>query len=242
MFPRFLGIGAQKAGTTWLHAMLSEHEDIWLPHLKELHYFDRKFPTKQAVGMPAAALGRGVFSRNISNRLQRIDAATLMERQRYRRWKYFDWEFRYLFGEWNDEWYASLFDAARDRLAGEITPAYSCMSETAIPHVHGLMPDARLILLLRLSIEPRSTPDRHFSIPRDIHGRMPLAAHCPETCQHGHADANSAAAESAPGRPIRRQITWSFDAMRHTSTTLAGTMQTCARRRTWLLTEASNKL
>jgi hypothetical protein len=173
MFPRFLGIGAQKAGTTWLHAMLSEHEEIWLPHLKELHYFDRRFPIKQAVGMPPSAPGRGVFARHVSTRLRRIDAAKLMERLRFRRWGDLTWELRYLFGDWNDEWYASLFDAARDRLAGEITPAYSCLGETAISHVHMLMPDAKLILLLRDPI------DRAWS-----HARMDLAGARGRSAKH----------------------------------------------------------
>lgn len=41
--PAFLGIGAQKSGTTWLHARLREHPSILLPEEKELHYFDWNF-------------------------------------------------------------------------------------------------------------------------------------------------------------------------------------------------------
>lgn len=41
--PDFLGIGAQKAGTTWLYANLRCHPEIFLPDKKELHYFDRRF-------------------------------------------------------------------------------------------------------------------------------------------------------------------------------------------------------
>lgn len=41
----FLGIGAQKAGTTWLHEMLSQHPQLILPAAKELHYWDKQFPT-----------------------------------------------------------------------------------------------------------------------------------------------------------------------------------------------------
>lgn len=40
----FLGIGAQKAGTTWLHAMLSQHPSLKLPNAKELHYWDKQYP------------------------------------------------------------------------------------------------------------------------------------------------------------------------------------------------------
>ena len=38
--PSFLCIGAQKAATSWLHKNLLEHPDVWMPPLKELHYFD----------------------------------------------------------------------------------------------------------------------------------------------------------------------------------------------------------
>ncbi|WP_071880242.1 sulfotransferase domain-containing protein [Halothece sp. PCC 7418] len=39
--PNFLGIGVQKAGTTWLHEMLKQHPDIFLPQkYKELMFFD----------------------------------------------------------------------------------------------------------------------------------------------------------------------------------------------------------
>ena len=42
-FPDFLGIGAQKSGTTWLYANLKKHPEIYLPRKKEIHYFDWYF-------------------------------------------------------------------------------------------------------------------------------------------------------------------------------------------------------
>src|SRR3984957_2732032 len=45
-FPDFLCIGAQKAGTTWLHKMLGQHPGAWLPPIKEIHYFDRLYRKK----------------------------------------------------------------------------------------------------------------------------------------------------------------------------------------------------
>ncbi|MFM1823636.1 MAG: hypothetical protein RI967_1902 [Planctomycetota bacterium] len=41
--PDFLGVGAQKAGTTWLAENLRTHPGIFLPARKELHYFDESF-------------------------------------------------------------------------------------------------------------------------------------------------------------------------------------------------------
>lgn len=42
ILPNFLTIGAQKAGTTWIHRMLSQHPDIYMPKVKELHFFSHK--------------------------------------------------------------------------------------------------------------------------------------------------------------------------------------------------------
>jgi hypothetical protein len=37
----FLGIGTQKAGTTWLYAMLSQHPGVRFPAGKEVHFWNR---------------------------------------------------------------------------------------------------------------------------------------------------------------------------------------------------------
>jgi len=42
--PDFIGIGAQRAGTTRLYELLKQHPDICLPsYRKEVHYFDRYY-------------------------------------------------------------------------------------------------------------------------------------------------------------------------------------------------------
>jgi hypothetical protein len=41
VLPNFLIIGAEKSATTWLHARLTEHPDIFLPRTKEIHFFNR---------------------------------------------------------------------------------------------------------------------------------------------------------------------------------------------------------
>lgn len=38
--PAFLGIGAQRAATTWVHDRLQAHPDVFLPRKKEIHFFD----------------------------------------------------------------------------------------------------------------------------------------------------------------------------------------------------------
>jgi hypothetical protein len=41
--PNFVGIGAQRAATTWLHECLAEHPDVFVPQAKELNFFVKHF-------------------------------------------------------------------------------------------------------------------------------------------------------------------------------------------------------
>lgn len=41
--PDFIGIGAQKAATSWIHFCLYDHPQIYLPPTKELHFFSRHY-------------------------------------------------------------------------------------------------------------------------------------------------------------------------------------------------------
>lgn len=40
MLPNFLGIGAQRAATTWIYECLREHPEVYMASIKEVHYFD----------------------------------------------------------------------------------------------------------------------------------------------------------------------------------------------------------
>tara|TARA_Y100000815_G_scaffold205212_1_gene189022 strand:- start:11215 stop:12009 length:795 start_codon:yes stop_codon:yes gene_type:complete len=41
--PNFICIGAQRAGTTWLHDCLNEHPEVYVPEKKELHFFNSNY-------------------------------------------------------------------------------------------------------------------------------------------------------------------------------------------------------
>jgi Sulfotransferase family len=152
-FPNFLGIGAQKAGTTWLAANLSHHPDIWMPPLKELHYFDQRIKEPSHGALLARLLGKrytddwyhrfwlGQLKYRIEGQREKFDLGQAM------------WDIRFFTRSPSDRWYASLFREARGRVAGEVTPAYSVLDEESIAYVHSLMPDAKLIFLMRNPIE-----------------------------------------------------------------------------------------
>jgi hypothetical protein len=141
----FLCIGAQKAGTSWLWANLRQHPDIWLPPLKELHYFDRpddglweRLTHPRKVYRDAR---RGLIRAVFGPRWLRGDAGELR------------WYARYLVGRRSDLWYRSLFAPAAGRTTGEITPRYSVLPDAAVAHAARVLPDARIVYLIRDPVE-----------------------------------------------------------------------------------------
>jgi hypothetical protein len=98
--PDFLGIGAQKAGTTWLHANLKAHPEIVLPpEAKEVHFFDKHL------------LDYGL------------------------------------------EGYSTLFRAGPGKVKGELTPAYGIIPPRRIRFVRAVLPNVKLIFLMRNPID-----------------------------------------------------------------------------------------
>lgn len=145
--PHFLGIGAQRAGTTWLYANLSAQPGIWMPPVKELHYFDEK-TRLQGRGLGARAFGK-------------LEADARWRRQVRTQWRAWRrgrsrpslWELRYLLGRPSDGWYTRLFRPGEGKVTGEITPNYMILSKADVEHVHRLLPQARIILMIRNPIE-----------------------------------------------------------------------------------------
>jgi len=106
----FLGIGAQKCGTTWLYAMLSKHPDIAFPGGKEIHF-----------------------------------------------WSEDDYQERLA-------WYQNLF-SGDEQVKGEITPAYAFLDGGRIKEIYRLVPDLRLIYMIRNPVN-RAWSNALMALPR----------------------------------------------------------------------------
>ena len=145
-FPDFLIIGAQKAGTTWLHRNLQAHPQIWMPKEKELHYFDEKLGAKTS--LKSKLWGKRAMDERWRRQVRRQIGG-------YSTFSASDiaWDLRYFLGSWNDDWYASLFTQGRDKTAGETTPDYSVLGRKRTAHVHEIMPQAKIIFMMRNPIE-----------------------------------------------------------------------------------------
>jgi len=184
MFPEFLGIGAQKAGTTWLHENLRRHPQIWLPPVKELHYLDHKPPS-----LKKRLFGKTEMLKTARQHLARQALSTATGAARLEDLR---WAWRYCLAPRSDDWYSSLFPRIEGKLTGEICPGYARMDEAAVARVHRLMPDARIIYLLRDPIgRAWSTAVMHFRKPRfgtiERYDDERIKAHLadPKTLVHG---------------------------------------------------------
>jgi hypothetical protein len=153
-YPSFIGIGAPRCGTTWLHEVLSDHHNIWLPPLKELHYFD--------VLDPSVNRSSFRFKQHFKSRLKHDLAQTFFNFipfffQGYKSRIKGDvkWDINYFSGIANDKWYKNLFKKAHDayKITGEITPSYSLLSDRYINKILSINPDMKFIYLLRDPID-----------------------------------------------------------------------------------------
>ena len=150
----FLGIGAQRAGTTWLWKCLRRHPDLYLPAVKELHYFDRPPADghrQVSLGrLRTAWFGRGnrehASHRHVADPLgdikPRSTLATalggLADLVSFRR-----------SGSWDDVRYLRQFEAGAGKVKGEITPAYALLDDEGVRHAVRLSNDLKVIFILR---------------------------------------------------------------------------------------------
>ena len=141
--PHFLGIGAQKTGTSWLYHRLRQHPDVWMTPVKELNYFryEGARPWGTYLFGPAKPSQAWRVRRHMRALIRSADLPT-------RRWYA-----RYMLRRRTDRWYRSLFAPADGRLTGDISPGYGWMPPERIAHAAALLPQARILYLLRDPVE-----------------------------------------------------------------------------------------
>src|SRR5438477_1277814 len=125
--PDFLCVGAQKAGTSWLYRQLEQHPDFWMPPVKELHYFDQLNKMKQFHP-----------PRNGDER----DASFLESMEDLRGRFYLDLDS-----------YGRLFCHKGTLLSGDISPAYSTLSDEIIERVVDRFRNLKVVFLARDPVE-----------------------------------------------------------------------------------------
>jgi hypothetical protein len=124
-----VGIGGQRCGTTWLYRYLRRHAEIWMPDIKEMHFWDEIFlpDERSAVKIQLAALQSGG-----SRQTSRIDALKA----------------RLAMGS-DQAKYIEYFRQADTGVFGEVTPAYSCLPVEGFKALKAIHPRVKLIFILR---------------------------------------------------------------------------------------------
>lgn len=152
--PDFIGIGAQKAATNWLWHNLKQHPDVWMPPIKELHFFDRspRYPSPSYLSserLLGRVFGRNRYDKEFRETFTRPLAAALIKSD----WKTLRWLVRHYFGRCNAQWYLSLFAEGAGKLRGEITPSYSILDFADVRNIKRMLPELKAILILRNPID-----------------------------------------------------------------------------------------
>lgn len=134
-----LGIGAQKAGTSWLCGYFVKHRDVFVPPLKELHHFDARYRPDLC----------GNFDRRF--RLSYEDARSSAKRSKGAQERIEMLEARVRMIEDENAYRAYFEKAVADscQVFGEITPSYSLLPEAGFRAIAAQFPRAKLVFLMR---------------------------------------------------------------------------------------------
>lgn len=144
------GMGASKAGTTWLYRYLRAHPDCHFRRVKEIHYWNNAETGR--FGWRAKALARHADQRRL--RLATADEtraaairADLADMD--------DWQTTFARGGAGADAYLAYLSRGRtgQRLVGDVTPAYATLSVETLCKMAALAPVTRFVYILRDPLE-----------------------------------------------------------------------------------------
>ncbi|PIB23021.1 sulfotransferase domain-containing protein [Maribacter sp. 4G9] len=153
----FWGIGAQKAGTSWLYYNLSKTPGFSIPPVKEFHYFDRNTKYLSPNFLSKSKVKDRIFSLSYLERAGRAIFSSIF-RGNFQNVGFF---LRWYFSNYNDEWYKSIFNRYSGT-KGEITPSYSMLNKEDVSRMYALSPNAKLIFMLRNPVDRAWSHFRHI--------------------------------------------------------------------------------
>jgi exoribonuclease R len=145
--PEFICIGTQRSGTTWLYAQFKGLKNFALPYIKEYHYFDRTPEYPSTINLH----GKSILER-LKRKvwLKKNISYTLGAMRHFGSFKTFIWRLKFYWhlGEYDDKWYLSTFKNLPG-VTGEFTPEYALLKDEDIARMAKLLPDIKIIYILR---------------------------------------------------------------------------------------------
>ena len=142
--PDVLGIGAQKAGTTWLSQMLSQHPDIWAPPFKEVQFFNHRYIEEHREWLPWHF-----------NRTKKNIRESWASRGREMPAHLTDYLERLTRGEmFTNHWYKRVFAPTPvGALAMDVTPEYSTLPDEGVDFIGKFLPNAKFVYVIRHPVD-----------------------------------------------------------------------------------------
>lgn len=160
--PDFIGVGTERAGTSWLFSMIAHHPQSWVPPLKELHFLDTIDPD---VPSHEPRYRWHLTSRIKHKAAPFFDMRARPEFSKNNYAEYLLWDWNYFTGDVDFNWYQRLFSErfTKGRIAGEYTPAYCNISSELIAKLLDINPQMKFLMVFRHPQEQmRSSLIQHF--------------------------------------------------------------------------------
>lgn len=154
----FLGIGAQKAGTTRLAGYLAHHPHVYIPPIKEMHFFD-------LLGNDRGLRKRATLDIRLRQRF--LEAATAEEKDISSEMAEIrSITERFAIGHDPDKYRAMLMDAPPGKtICGEFTPAYAAMTADQIARIPQVLDRPRILFILRNPVDRFLSQVSHHATP-----------------------------------------------------------------------------
>ena len=136
-----IGIGAQKAGTSWVAQYFAKHPQVYMAPLKELHYFDARFAPQQSTRFELDLI------RRLSAVASEVRTAADLKRRRSPLSDLTD-RVSMIF---HDQMYREFFERRirNERVFCEITPAYSILGADAYQSMARAHDRVRFVFIMR---------------------------------------------------------------------------------------------
>lgn len=145
--PDFICIGPPKTATTWLFAVLKNHDQVDLPHVKELSYFwGNNFNYKKGLG---AFITNNDWYNTRKRRIFKSISKKTIGNPNWYSFKNLRWYYYFLLFPQSDKWYKSLFEKSIDKVSMDISPVYAYLDSQAIESIYFRFSHLKIIIILR---------------------------------------------------------------------------------------------
>lgn len=149
-----LCVGAQKSGTTWLHAQLKDHPQICFSNVKEIHYFNTLHK------------GSVLLARRKVNRLEKLIKNNRMGLERYfanlSAGKPVNKGLQQLLSPVDDNWYIRQFPKKKNNICADFTPEYALLPDAGFENIKRVSKNQKIIFIMRDPIDRAKSAIRYF--------------------------------------------------------------------------------